>query len=32
MRGSDCSYGKDIELSFCEMGSEVSTVKTTLYK
>jgi hypothetical protein len=32
MRRGDCSDGKDIELSFCEVSGKVSTVETTLYK
>ena len=32
MRRSDCSDGKDIKFSFCEVSGKVSTVETTLYK
>ena len=32
MRCSDCSDGKDVEFSFCEVSGKVSTVETTLCK
>jgi hypothetical protein len=32
MRGGDCSDGKDIKISFCEVSGKVPTVETTLCK